>query len=261
MRRTLAPLAAVVVVLAGALPALAEGKVKATLITFKSGDEEVTGYLAEPEGEGPFPAVVVIQEWWGLTDWIKENARHFAERGYVALAPDLYRGKVATDPRTAQRLMMGLPADRALRDLKAAVNSLAARPNVDKGKVGSVGWCMGGGYSLQLAVDDPRVKACTICYGRVTSDADKLKGLQAAVLGVFGEEDRGIPPQAVRQFEEALKDAGKKVEKIREFKAGHGFMRPANGPGADNPEYRAEEAKEAWRDIDQFFAKTLKGKG
>src|SRR4051812_39453793 len=122
MRKTLASLAAVVLLLAFAAPTFAADKVKAALITFKSGDEEVTGYLARPEGEGPFPAVVVIQEWWGLTDWIKENARRFAARGYVALAPDLYRGKVATDRMTAQRLMMGLPRDRALRDLKAAVD-------------------------------------------------------------------------------------------------------------------------------------------
>jgi carboxymethylenebutenolidase len=261
MRSTLAPLAALVVLLAAGAPAFAEGKVKATMITFKSGDEEAQGYLAEPEGDGPFPAVVVIQEWWGLTDWVKENARRFAARGYVALAPDLYRGKVATDPRMARQLMMGLPRDRALRDLKAAVDALAARPNVDKAKVGSIGWCMGGGYSLQLALHDPRVTACAMCYGQVVPDAAKLKDLNATVLGVFGEEDRGIPPKQVHEFEEALKEAGKKVDKIREFKAGHGFMRPQNAPGADNPEYRAEEAKAAWRDIDQFFAKTLKGKG
>src|SRR5262245_9529766 len=99
MRRFLAVLA----VLALAGPAAAEVKTKE--ITFKSGDDDVKGYLALPEGKGPFPAIVVIQEWWGLTDWIKENARHFAERGYVALAPDLYRGKATADPAVARKLM------------------------------------------------------------------------------------------------------------------------------------------------------------
>jgi len=250
-------------VTAGALVALAAGParaaVKTTDVTFKSGTEEAKGFLAEPEGKGPFPAVVVIQEWWGLTDWIKENAKRLAEQGYVALAPDLYRGKVATDPMMAQRLMRGLPADRAVRDLKGAVDALAGRENVDKSRLGSIGWCMGGGYSLQLALADPRIKACTICYGRVVTDSAKLKSLQATVLGIFGEEDRGIPPADVEKFEAALKEAGKKVERIHEFKAGHGFMRPGAGD-MKNAAYREGPAREAWQDIDQFFAKALKGK-
>jgi carboxymethylenebutenolidase len=98
-----------------------------------------------------------------------------------------------------------------------------------------------------------------VCYGRPVTDPDKLKPLQATVLGIFGEEDRGIPPDMVQKFEAALKEAGKKVERIREFKAGHGFMRPGEGD-TKNPAYRAGPAKEAWQDIDQFFAKTLKGK-
>ena len=248
---------------AGALVALAAGPARAAVktseITFKSGAEEAKGFLAEPEGKGPFPAVVVIQEWWGLTDWIKENAKRLAEQGYVALAPDLYRGKVATDPMMARRLLTGLPADRAVRDLKGAVDALAARDNVDKSRLGSVGWCMGGGYSLQLALAEPRIKACVVCYGRPVTDPARLKPLQATVLGIFGEEDTGIPPDMVKKFETALKEAGKKVEAVHEFKAGHGFMRPGEG-ATKNPAYREGPAKEAWQDIDQFFAKALKGK-
>jgi carboxymethylenebutenolidase len=251
-------------VVAGALVALAAGPARAAVktgeITFKSGDEEVKGFLAEPEGKGPFPAVIVIQEWWGLTGWIKGNAKRLAEDGYVTLAPDLYRGKVATDPRMARRLMGGLPPDRAVRDLKRAVDALAARDNVDKSRLGSIGWCMGGGYSLQLALADPRVKACVICYGRPVTDANKLKPLQATVLGVFGEEDEGIPPAMVKKFEAALKEAGKKVEAIHEFKAGHGFMRPGVQGDVKNPAYLNEPAKEAWQNIHQFFAKTLMSK-
>lgn len=250
-------------VTAGALLALAAGPARAAVktsdVTFKSGAEEARGFLAEPEGKGPFPAVVVIQEWWGLTPWIKQNAKRLAEQGYVALAPDLYRGQVATDPMMAQRLMRGLPVDRAVRDLKGAVDALAARENVDRARLGSIGWCMGGGYSLQLALADPRIKACTICYGRVVTDPAKLKPLQAAVLGIFGEEDRGIPPADVQKFETALKEAGKKVERIHELKAGHGFMRPGEAD-MKNPAYREGPAKEAWEEIDQFFAKALKGK-
>jgi carboxymethylenebutenolidase len=257
MFRTLGWLAALALLLLAASSAAAE--VKTRMITFKAGDEEVKGFLAEPTGKGPYPAIVVIQEWWGLSDWIKNNAKRLAEQGYVCLAPDLYRGKVTTEMRVARELMMGLSNDRALRVLKGAVSSLAARDNVDKDRLGSIGWCMGGGYSLQLAIHDSRIKACAMCYGRVVTDADKLKSLKATVLGVFGEEDGGIPPAQVQKFEKALKEAGKKVYRIEEFKAGHGFMRPPS-ISQKNDAFVPKEAKRAWQDVDIFFATTLKGK-
>jgi carboxymethylenebutenolidase len=120
-----------------------EARVKGKDITFTSGKDEVKAFLAVPEGKGPFPAIVVIQEWWGLNDWIKDQARRLAAQGYVCLAPDLYRGKVATEPGTARKLMMGLPQDRAKRDLKAAVDTLARRSDVNKDRIGAIGWCMG----------------------------------------------------------------------------------------------------------------------
>jgi carboxymethylenebutenolidase len=253
MRRTIRLSAAVLLLLLAARTAGAA--VKGSNVSFKSGDADVKGYLAVPEGKGPFPAVVVIQEWWGLTDWIKQNARHFAEQGYVALAPDLYRGKVAKDPKTAMKLMKGLPRDRAQRDLKAAVSYLAKHEKVNKDRIGSIGWCMGGGYSLSLALADERVTACAICYGRVVTSSEALKPLHATILGVFGKKDEGIPPEQVAEFKDALKKAGKKVEGIHEYDAGHGFMRP----GKSNRAYNAREAKAAWKVIDKFFAKTLKG--
>jgi carboxymethylenebutenolidase len=257
MRNLLAFLAILAVLSVAAASAFAE--VKTRTITLKSGDEEIKAFLAEPSDQGPHPGIVVIQEWWGLSDWIKDNAKRLAEQGYVALAPDLYRGKVTTDPNKARELITGLPRDRALRDLKAAVDALADRKNVDKGRLGSIGWCMGGGYSLQLALSDERIKACAICYGGVVTDPAKLKPLQATILGIFGEEDRGIPPEAVNKFEQALKNAEKKVYRIEEFKAGHGFMRP-NSEALKNPAYREDEANKAWKQVDAFFAKTLKEK-
>jgi carboxymethylenebutenolidase len=239
-----------------ASPALAA---KTMDITLKSGDEEIKGFLAVPDGKGPHPGIVVIQEWWGLTDWIKDNAKRLADQGYVALAPDLYRGKVAATREEAMRLITGMPQDRAQRDLKAAVDTLAMRDDVDKERLGSIGWCMGGGLSLQAALHDSRIKACAMCYGRVVTDAGNLKSLNATVLGIFGEEDMGIKPADVHKFEDALKEAGKKTAGIHEYKAGHGFMRP---PSSDlpNPAYREAEAKDAWQQIDKFFAETLKGK-
>jgi len=258
MRHTVGFWAAVLLLPVAAGAALAD--VKTMEITFKSGDEEVKGFLAQPDGKGPFPAVVVIQEWWGLNDWIKDNAKRLAGQGYIALAPDLYRGKVTTDMKVASELLKGLPKDRALRDLKAAVNTLADRADVNKDRLGAIGWCMGGGYALQLSMNDPRVKACVICYGRVVGDPAELAPLKATVLGIFGKEDKGIPPKAVQGFEEAMKKAERKVERIHMYDAGHGFMRPNNGPDTKNPEYREEAAKDAWQQIEAFFAKTLSAK-
>jgi len=237
-----------------------KAKVRGQEITFKSGDEEIKGFLAEPEGKGPFPAIVVIQEWWGLTDWIKQNAERLAGQGYVTLAPDLYRGKVAHERSTASELLKGMPRDRALRDLKAAVDTLAGKDNVQKNQIGSIGWCMGGGYSLQAALHDPRVKACVMCYGPPVSNPGELKSLKAEVLGAYGADDKGIPARNVHNFMQALNAAGKKFDRIKIYDgAGHGFMRPNDGPDKPNPEYRAEAAKDAWERIDKFFSNELGG--
>ena len=177
-------------------PALATADITTTKITLKSGDTEFTAELAMPEGPGPFPAVVVIQEWWGLNDWIIGNAKHFAEHGYVAIAPDLYHGHVTDNPSVAGQLMKGMPQDRAMRDLKTCVDELAKNPKVNKEKIGCVGWCLGGGLSLSLALEDPRVQACAICYGKLVLSADKVKDMKAAILGIFGEKDTGIPSRA-----------------------------------------------------------------
>lgn len=228
-----------------------------TDVKLKSGDGEIRAVLAMPDGAGPFPAVVVIQEWWGLTDWIADNAKRLASKGYVALAPDLYHGKIAESPEVAGQLLKGLPRDRAMRDLKTAVDELVKNPKVKKDKIGVIGWCMGGGFALELALRDDRVSACAICYGRPYTTAGVLKPLKASVLGIYGKYDQGIPADSVHEFEKALRDADKKVEGMHLFPAGHGFMRPNNGPGKPNPAYREGSAKEGWEKIDQFFQTTL----
>jgi carboxymethylenebutenolidase len=213
------------------------------------------GYLVLPEGSGQHPALVVIQEWWGLNDWIRENAARFAKQGYVALAVDLYRGRVASDPGEAHELMRGLPEDRALADLKAGVSFLAARADVDPERIGSVGWCMGGGYSLALATAEPRLRAAAVNYGRLVTAPEKIQAVRAALLGNFAGADRGIPVDDVRTFESKLKAAHKDAD-IKVFDgAGHGFMNPNNKDG-----YDAAATSDAWSRIDAFFNRTLKGK-
>ncbi len=227
----------------------AEGKP----VSYKSGNETVNGILYTPAGKGPFPALVVIHEYWGLNDWVKEQASKLADLGYESLAIDLYRGKVATTPDEAHELMRGVPNDRADRDLLAAANYLRSQKNVDPKKVGSIGWCMGGGYSLDLALEDPQLRVAVINYGRLATDDAALKKINAAILGIFGGKDRGIPPDAVKQFEAQMRALGKTVE-IHIFPdAGHAFENPNNKDG-----YRADDAAQAWKYTVDFLAKRLK---
>jgi carboxymethylenebutenolidase len=227
----------------------AEGKP----VSYKSGDETINGILYTPAGKGPFPALVVIHEYWGLNDWVKEQASKLADQGYESLAIDLYRGKVATTPDEAHELMRGVPNDRADRDLLAAANYLRSQKNVDPKRVGSIGWCMGGGYSLDLALEDPQLKVAVINYGHLATDEAALKKINAAILGIFGGKDRGIPPESVKQFETQLRALGKTVE-IHIFPdAGHAFENPNNKDG-----YRADDAAQAWKYTVDFLAKHLK---
>jgi carboxymethylenebutenolidase len=225
------------------------------MVSFASGSETASAYLAAPEGGGKHPAIVVIQEWWGLNDFVKGKADHFAKEGYVALAPDLYRGKVATDPDTAHQLMRGLPEDRAMRDLKGAVAVLRSRPDVDPKRIGAVGWCMGGGYSLSLALAEPTLAGAVIYYGRLVTDDAAIKSLQVPLLGNFGGQDKGIPPESVREFERKAKAAGKSVDFKIYPDAGHGFA-----SSSDPNTFRADDAKDAYARTEKFFEKVLKGK-
>jgi len=237
-------------VLSFSLPAVAADSKS---VSYKSGDETVTGMLYTPAGKGPFPALIVIHEYWGLNDWVKEQASKFADQGYVALAVDLYRGKVADNPDLAHELMRGLPEDRASRDLRAAFDYLAAQANVKKDRIGSVGWCMGGGYSLDVALLEPTLAADVINYGHLVSDPAELKKINAPILGNFGGQDRGIPPEDVKKFQQALTQLGKKVDIKIYPDAGHAFENPNNKQG-----YRADDAADAWKRTLDFLAGTLK---
>lgn len=227
----------------------AEGKP----VQYKSGDETVSGILYQPKGNGTFPALVVIHEWWGLNDWVKEQASRLADQGYVTLAIDLYRGRVATTPEEAHEIMRGVPEDRATRDLLAASSYLRSLKNVDPKKVGSIGWCMGGGYSLDLALADPQLAVAVINYGHLATEPDTLKKITASILGIFGGQDRGIPVEDVRKFEQQLKSLGKTVEIVIYPDAGHAFQNPNNKTG-----YRAEDTADAVKKTDAFLAQHLK---
>ena len=222
-------------------------------VSYKSGDETVQGVLYTPSGKGPFPAIIVIHEWWGLNDWVKEQAGKLSDQGYVALAIDLYRGKVATTPDQAHEIMRGVPEDRAKRDLGAAFDFLQSQPNIKKDRIGAIGWCMGGGYSLDVALQEPTLAADVINYGHLATDTQALAKINSAILGLFGAQDQGIPADDVRKFETTMKQLGKKIEIKIYDDAGHAFENPNNKTG-----YRAADAADAWQRTVAFLAANLK---
>ena len=251
------------VILAGALilsaPPIAFGGTSASggappagrMIDLAVGSEKIHGYLALPKGQGPNPAMVVIHEWWGLNDQIKGVADRLASHGYVALAPDLYRGKVTDKPEMANELLRALPDARATGDVGAAFAYLRALPAVGSKPIGSIGFCMGGGLSLRLALSEPRLAACVVCYGRPETDAEKLKAIAAPVLGIYGGQDKGIPADMLELFKKGMEKAGRSLDLHVYPEAGHGFM------NAGIPSHRPDDTKASWELIDAFLAKIL----
>jgi carboxymethylenebutenolidase len=226
----------------GLQPAAAE------TVSYPSEEDALHGFLCRPAGTGPFPAVVVIHDDYGLTDWVKEQARHLAERGYVALAVDLYHGQSAAEPMEAHILSRGLPDDQVQADLKSAVDYLHGRSDVRADAVGVLGWDIGGGYALDAALRDPRLRAVVTCYGRPTTDPALLKPLHASVLGIFAGKDEGITAETVAGFKAAMQKAGKRVI-IKVYPASaHGFLKPAAGAAPD------PALADALTKIDAYFA-------
>jgi carboxymethylenebutenolidase len=199
------------------------------------------GYLARPDGT-PRAGLVVIHEWWGLNDNIREMSNRLAAAGYLALAVDLYEGNVAGEPGEARTLMQALmrDEDRAGRHLGAALRWLETEGGVDE--VGSIGWCLGGAMSLRLALQMPEeLDAAVIYYGRLVTDPAELAPLRMPILGIFGAQDRGIPVESVREFEMALQALGKTHEIVIYEDADHAFANPSG------TRYQAEAAADAWR--------------
>lgn len=222
-----------------------------SMVRIASGTDTVAAYLARPAAP-PTAAVVVIQEWWGLNDWVKKVADRLAAQGYLAIAPDLYRGQVATDADLAHELMRGLPDERAVRDLRAASDFVRGLPEMRGLKVGVIGFCMGGRLSLLASLDNGPFDATVVAYGSPVTDAARLKTVRGPVLGIFGGTDRGIGPEQTGGLEKGLRDAGKNGEVIVYPNAGHAFL---NDTGSN---FRADAAKQAWERIDDFLARSLR---
>ncbi|MEZ4708118.1 MAG: dienelactone hydrolase family protein [Caldilineaceae bacterium] len=197
------------------------------------------GYLARPEGDEPAPAVVVIQEWWGLNDHIMDVANRLAHEGYVALAPDLYHGEVATEPDEARKLVMALDMPAAVREIGQAIAYLLDQDFVSGDKVGITGFCMGGGLTLQTALVNESLAVAIPWYGSPLSAEDAGK-VTAPVLGLYGGADQGIPVDAVKNMEEGLQAAGIPNQIIIYDGAPHAFFNDTR------ESYTPAAADDAW---------------
>jgi len=221
------------------------------MIDFPSNAQHTPGYLAMPDDAAKHPAVVVIQEWWGLVPHIKEVAERFAREGFVALAPDLYHGQAASEPDEARKLAMGLDRVRAVAEIAAAAKYVKSLDAVAPKKIGAVGWCMGGGLALSTAAETSELAAAIAFYGRPLDKGDVAK-LRVPVLGLYGELDQGIPVAAVREFEEELKKGGVEHEIHVYPGAQHAFFNDTR------PQiYKADAAQDAWEKTLAWFRKYL----
>lgn len=217
------------------------------MVDYEDADgEQLMGYLARPDEPGRRPAVVVIQEWWGLNEHIKDVTRRFADEGFVALAPDLYHGQVTSEPDEARKLVMELDMAEAVREIQRAVDFLQGQEYVAGPKVGVVGFCMGGGLVLQTALAEEDLGAGVVFYGRPLSpeEAGQVRG---PILGLFGAEDGGIPVDAAQAMHAAFDEAGIENE-IQVYEgAPHAFFNDTRDS------YNEAAAADAWpRTLDWF---------
>jgi len=221
------------------------------MIQFGSGDDACDGYLSPAEG-GKGPGIIVIQEWWGLVPHIKDVADRFADAGFTALAPDLYRGKTTTEPDEAGSLLMALHIGETEQLLSSAVEALIANPATEGEKLGVVGFCMGGQLALFAACGHPAIGACVDFYGIHPNVQPALRKLNGPVLGIFAQNDAYASPDQVRALTEELTLLEKPHEFITYPGTSHAFF---NDTGKA---YDKAAADDAWTRVVSFLSKELR---
>ena len=239
---------------------MAQQEIHTSMVDYQSDGVPIAAFLARPAGTGPYPAILVLQEWWGLNDHIKDVARRLAREGYVALAPDLYSrqgNKVTSDPDEAGGLMGNLDDDVALKDLRAAVAFVKNHPQVNGAKIGVIGFCMGGTYALLSAENLPDIKASVPFYGQIVYDRpggpiDQISQVGCPLMYIYGDADGWITNDHVDRLEAALTRHGKSGQVIRYKGAPHAFF---NDTRPDS--YRPNDARDAWERTLRFFAQHL----
>ncbi len=224
---------------------------KGSIVEFMCDGGYAAGYLIEPVGDGKYAAIIVIHEWWGLNEHIKNVANRFAESGYVTLAPDLYAGNVTKDADEAGRLMSNLDRGYALGVLNGAIEYLKTLERVDEVRIGVTGFCMGGTYALALACDSEGIKAAAPFYGDVVSD-DELKKLSSPILFIGAENDFWITMDKMSGLRAKLVEFGKQGEVKIYSGVGHAFFNDTR-----SEVYSQEASEDAWKRVTAFFAKYL----
>ena len=212
--------------------------------------EEVHGFLARPRKKGIYPGVVMIHEYWGLGEDVKESARELARNGYVVLAVDLYNGQVTADPERAIKLVKSVKQSEAIRNMRAAVAYLKIEQRCEK--IASIGWCFGGRQSLLLALSGEKMDGTIIYYGNLETDKELLKKIAWPVLGIFGDQDIVVPVSDVKEFELALQTLHIENEVYVYPGVGHAFANPSN------PKYSPLETEDAWEKVLAFLNRNLK---
>jgi carboxymethylenebutenolidase len=211
---------------------------------------DVSGYLAKPVYGENYPGIIMIHEWWGLNENIKEMADKLASHGYIVLAVDLYDGDVATTSEQARQLITTFDSEYGIQNMNAAVSLLSDNYSADT--IGSIGWCFGGGQSLNLAVNNSEMDATVIYYGSLQTNPETLSSIDWPILGIFAELDKGIPVATVNEFESALTEAS--VENQIHIYDGvdHAFANPSG------ERYAPDESKDAWDKTILFLESNLK---
>lgn len=221
-------------------------------VEFPSNGHTCQGYLATPPDGGKGPAVVVIQEWWGLVEHIRDVVDRFANEGFVAIAPDLYHGQTTKSPDDAGKMLMELDAERAVREIAGAGAYALQQPECTSKKYGVVGFCMGGALAQYAATKDPeRVGAAVSFYGGFKQVQPDWEALTAAMLLIYGEQDQGVPPEHGRKLEAKLAKLGKNVELVIYPGADHAFFNDTR------PNHKPEAAADAWRRTLELFRRHL----
>ena len=232
------------------------GALEGTDLSYFDRDPATKGYLAVPEGPGPFPALVIIHEWNGLVDRVRQVADDFAAEGYVTLAADLYSGQTGSSSEENIALMQAANGDMTtvVANLNAAVAYLKARPDVT-GRVGAMGWCFGGGIALSFGLDGDQHDATAIFYGRLVEDPEVLAGMDHEVYGTFASLDNGPSPAQVAGFEAALRAAGIENDLHIYDDVNHGFWLRIDG----DMEARSAAGLDAWERLKAYLERTLGG--
>lgn len=221
-------------------------------------DPATVGYLAVPEGAGPFPALIIVHEWNGLVDRIREVADALAAEGYVTLAADLYRGRMGSNAEENMALVQEAMADMpsVVANLDHAVTFLRDRDDVT-GRVGTMGWCFGGGIALSFGLDGENHDATAIFYGRLVEDPEVLAHMDHEVYGTFARLDRGPAPEQVERFHAALEAAGIPNDLHIYDDVNHGFWLHVD----QDPELRSAPALHAWQRLKAYLDRTLGADG